>query len=213
MKTVENDLKLINNIYKVQSIHNYTQTYTTHTDITLLMVTLMMMDGLVHWDFDGVRMGYMDMYGLFYPDWYMFLYRVGDMFNNGVWDDLFNGNTDFGLNWHSYGFVDGHLDWVGVGYSNKDRFGYAHVNCLMDWVCDVFVLRDFHGVLFIDVLAYRVSLSLSKVVLVTEVVASVFKDEALLPVTSVSTLVTVTAESTLVAVTSESTLTSETVSV
>lgn len=82
------------------------------------MFFVMVVDGFVDRDLDGVGLGYVDRHGLLNLDGHVPLNGVGHVFHYRVRYGLFDRDRNLSLDRNSHGLVHGNLDGVRLRYSN-----------------------------------------------------------------------------------------------
>lgn len=149
---------------------------------------VMMVNGFVDGDFDRVRMGYMYRNGLFDLIGNMFLDRVRDVLYYGVGNNFLYRNIDFSLNRNGYRLVYWYFDGVRLWHTDKNRFGYIHLNWSVNWNCDVLVQGYSDRIFDVTVFSDRKSMSLETITMTMSVV---FYNDILFSVTVTKFVATV----------------------
>lgn len=124
------------------SIHTITQINNIHCVLILYQQSLMIfmvMNGLVNWHLDRVRLRHMNVHGLFYFVRNMFLNWVRNMFHYWIGNNLLNRDRDLCLNRNSYRLIDRNLNGIRLRDTNKNRLRYIDMDSLRYWHCHVLV--------------------------------------------------------------------------
>lgn len=124
---------------------------------------LVMMNGFVNWDFDWIRLRYMDRNGFFNFNWHVFLYWVRYMLDHWIRDELLERNGDFGFNWNSYWLIYWHFNRVRLRYTDQDWLGYIDLQWLVNRDSNVLVKGHLYWALYIGVFSNCVSLGMSTI--------------------------------------------------